>query len=147
VPDTKLNPTAGLLRRVAAGVYDSLLLVALFVIPASLAIAVRGGQTVPPGDPLLQILLLLTAAAFFGWFWAHGGQTVGMRAWRLQVQNRDGTPLSLGRALTRFAFALLSLGALGLGILWIAFDRDRLAWHDRATGTHVVVLPKDRKKA
>ena len=135
-------PTSGLLRRLAAGLYDGLLVIALLVIPTLLAMALRGGEPIPPGDLLFQALLLLTAGAFFTWFWSHGGQTLGMRAWRLRVEQQSGAPLSLGIALLRFVISLVSVAAFGLGLLWILFDADKLAWHDRATGTRVIVLPK-----
>ena len=38
-------------------------------------------------------------------------------------------------ALARFAAGLVSIGAAGLGLLWVAFDRDRLSLHDRLSGT------------
>ena len=135
-------PTSGLLRRLAAGLYDGLLVIALLVIPTLLAMALRGGEPIPPGNLLFQALLLLTAGAFFTWFWSHGGQTLGMRAWRLRVEQQSGAPLSLGIALLRFVISLVSVAAFGLGLLWILFDADKLAWHDRATGTRVIVLPK-----
>ena len=139
------HPTSGLLRRLAAGLYDGLLVIALLVIPTLLAMALRGGEPVPPGDLLFQALLLLTAGGFFTWFWSHGGQTLGMRAWRLRVEQQSGAPLSMRIALLRFGVSLVSVAAFGLGLLWILFDADQLAWHDRATGTRVVVLPKRKK--
>jgi uncharacterized RDD family membrane protein YckC len=39
----------------------------------------------------------------------------------------------------------VSLAALGLGYFWIWIDRERLAWHDRWSGTRVVVVPKRQK--
>ena len=140
-------PTSGLLRRLAAGIYDSLLVIALLVVPTLVAMAMRGGEPIPPGDVLFQLLLLMTAAIFFSWFWSHGGQTLGMRAWRLQVEQRSGAPLTVQTALVRFCIGLISLAVFGLGLLWVLFDPDKLAWHDRATDTRVVVLPKREKKA
>lgn len=136
------NPPSGLLRRLAAGLYDGMLVLALFVIPTSLVMALRGGGQVPAGDLLLQLLLLATAATFFVGFWTHGGQTLGMRAWRLRVERRTGEPLTTKIGLIRFAVGMLSIAAFGLGLLWMLVDRERLAWHDRAAGTRVVVLPK-----
>jgi len=134
-----------LLRRLAAGLYDGLLVIALLVIPTLLAMALRGGEPIPPGDLLFQALLLLTVGGFFTWFWSHGGQTLGMRAWRLRVEQQSGAPLTMRTALLRFGVGLLSLAVFGLGLVWILFDADKLAWHDRATGTRVVVLPKQKK--
>lgn len=137
-------PAAGLLRRLAAVAYDTLLVVALFVIPTSLVLAIRGGEPIPPGDVMYQLLLIATAAAFFVGFWTHGGQTLGMRAWRLRVEEKSGAPVTLRIGLLRFAVGVVSCAAFGLGMWWILIDPDKRTLYDRAAGTRVVVLPKKK---
>src|SRR5690606_10383881 len=92
------------------------------------------------GTLLYQALLLLTAAGFFIGFWIRGGQTLGMRAWRLRIERGTGEALDLRTGIVRFLAGLLSLGALGLGLVWIWLDRDRTSWHDRIAGTRFVVV-------
>ena len=75
---------------------------------------------------------------FFCGFWVHGGQTLGMRAWRLRVVRDDGHPLGWARAMARFAAGIVAALPLGLGLWWSAFDRQKRGWHDRWTGTRVV---------
>jgi uncharacterized RDD family membrane protein YckC len=94
----------------------------------------------------LQLYLLLIAFAFFGWFWVHGGQTLGMRAWRLRLVSADGGPVSWKQAAIRFAAALLSWSCLGLGFFWALIDREKRAWHDRLSGTRLILLPKRPKR-
>ena len=91
---------------------------------------------------LIQIYLILVCFLFFGWFWTHGGQTLGMRAWRLQLRRIDGQNLSWSTAVVRFTGALLSWLALGLGFFWVALDPQNRAWHDRLSKSIVVVLPR-----
>ena len=43
---------------------------------------------------------------------------------------------------TDVSFGLVSIAALGLGLLWLVVDPQKLTWHDRIAGTRVVVLPK-----
>ena len=128
----------GLFRRLGAMFYDLLLLIALLAVATTLI-------TLPLGMPeggylfafqwfLFEIIPLL----FFTGFWWRGGQTLGMRAWRLKVVRMDGSPLSWGDALKRHLAALLSCLALGAGFLWILVDRDKLAWHDRLSGTRLI---------
>jgi len=76
--------------------------------------------------------------------WRTGGQTLGMRPWRLRVRARDGGRASLGALWLRFAVATVSLLAGGLGFWWAWVDRERLTWHDRASGTRLV---RERKRA
>jgi uncharacterized RDD family membrane protein YckC len=103
----------------------------------------RGGTPVPPGNLAYQLLLAAITATFFIGFWLRGGQTLGMRAWRLRVERRSGGPLDPGTAVIRFAAGLVSTATLGVGLCWLWIDRDRLPWHDRWAGTRVIVLPKD----
>jgi uncharacterized RDD family membrane protein YckC len=141
------NPVhAGLLRRLAAATYDALLVFALFVIPASAVMALRGGEPVPPGSALFQILLITTAGIFFIGFWIHGGQTLGMRAWRLRVEDCTGNVLTLRRGLVRFITAIPAIAVFGLGIFWLLFDPDKQTLPDRLAGTRVIVIPKTRKR-
>ncbi|WP_205409886.1 RDD family protein, partial [Escherichia coli] len=50
--------------------------------------------------------------------WRRGGQTLGMRPWRLKLQSSDGTPLRRGQLWLRFAIGTLSLLLGGLGFWW-----------------------------
>jgi len=129
---------ASVWRRVAAFCYDLLLLAALAVCFTLLVLAVRLGAAVPPGTWWFPSSLLAIAMAFFCWFWAHGGQTVGMRAWRIRVVREDGSALTLRRAAARFAAALVAILPAGLGIWWAVLDARKRAWHDRWTNTCVV---------
>jgi len=135
----------GLLRRLLAIVYDAFLLVALFAV-VSLPLVMQVGEQALTHDPilkgLLRLVLLLSAFLFYGWFWTHGGQTLGMRVWRLRVQKMDGSAMDWAASLKRFGWALLSVFAGGLGFLWILIDSRGLAWHDRLSHTQLVLVPK-----
>lgn len=142
-PTTEL-PHAGLIRRLAAILYDSLLLLAVLFIATALILPLTGGEAVRAGHPLFMTYIFLVAFFFYAWFWTHGGQTLGMRAWRLRVVRYDGGPISLWQALLRYLVAFVSWGALGLGFLWSLVDREKLTWHDRYSQTKLVVTPKTR---
>ena len=90
----------------------------------------------------LQAAITATTVLFFGWFWTRSGQTLGMQAWRLRVQQPDGSAIGWRQALIRMGGAVLSGLCLGAGYWWALFDRDRCTWHDRLSGTRVVLLPK-----
>ncbi len=128
---------AGFVRRAAALFYDTLLLFALLFLTTALALALNAGDPVAPGA--LRVAYLLVGYGFYTWFWTHGGQTLGMRAWRLRLVAADGGTIGPGRASVRFAAAALSFGALGLGFVWMLFDREGLTWHDRLSATRVIV--------
>lgn len=133
----------GLLRRLGAMAYDLLLLIALLMMLSYPYVWLTGGAK--PGllvKTLYQLYLLAICFLFYGGFWVRGGQTLGMRSWRIKLVRSDGGPMTWTIALKRFAYALLSLLCLGLGFLWVLFDRDKLAWHDRLSGTRLMVIRK-----
>jgi len=127
--------------------YDSLLLAAVLMIGTALFLPLTHGEAIRAAThPLLrlayQAAMLGLIVAFFGMFWTRSGQTLGMASWRLKVMREDGGRLTWTDTVLRLAAAALSLLPLGLGFLWILFDRDRRAWHDRLSRTRVVLLPK-----
>jgi uncharacterized RDD family membrane protein YckC len=138
---------APLWRRLAAMIYDTLLLVALWLTTVALLMMLTGGRLAAADRSLWllvteQLALLAVTWGFFAWFWTHGGQTLGMRAWRLRLVDQNGGPVSLAQASRRMLAALLSLATAGLGYFWMLIDRERCTWHDRLSGTRVIVVPK-----
>ncbi len=143
IPNPNNNtPTPGFLRRLAAMAYDGLLLLALMAVATTLI-------TLPFGMPsegqliLFQLFLFeLLPLAFFTGFWTWGGQTLGMRAWRLKLVRVDGSPLRWSDAFKRHLAAILSWLVFGLGFLWILLDPEKLAWHDRLSNTRLVMAER-----
>jgi len=133
-------------RRLAAFCYDLLLLTALVLSFTLLVVAVRLGAPVPPGTWWFPLSLLGVVTAFFCGFWTHGGQTLGMRAWRIRVVRDDGGPLSWPRAAARFALGIVAAAPAGLGFWWGLLDERKRGWHDRWTCTRVVrALQKSKR--
>lgn len=121
--------------------YDSLLLLAvLFAAGLPLPLIPEPARHLPMVRYLTFSYILAVSFAFFGWFWTHGGQTLGMRAWRFRVVGDDGRPLTWKQALYRFLWSILSWSVLGAGFLWCLFDSSSRAWHDRMSGTRLVRL-------
>jgi uncharacterized RDD family membrane protein YckC len=138
---------ASLWLRLLAGIYDLLPLLGLWFLASVLALAITGGALDPhrlAHKLLVQGFVLVFSAAYFVISWTRGGQTLGMRAWRLRVVNRDGDGVRWPLALLRFGTALVSLTAAGIGLVWALFDAEKRAWHDIAAKTLVVRLEKPR---
>ena len=136
----------GLLRRLAALFYDAWLIAALWLIGATVDAFIRSALGGTPGEGqhwALQLYLLLAPMVFYCWFWTHGGQTLGMRAWRIRLVDEHGEAVDLRHAMLRCMWASLSLLPLGLGLLWVLFDRDHAAWHDRLSHTWLVLTRRD----
>ena len=138
---------APLLLRLAAVIYDLFPLAGLWILTAGLGLlATRGAIDVahPPlvYRSLLQLMLLLVTAAYFVVSWSRGGQTIGMRAWRLRIVASDGSALPWPRGVLRFFVAWMSVFALGLGFLWSLRDRQGRTWHDIAADSAMGLLRK-----
>ena len=133
-----------LIRRIAAMLYDGLLILALLFLATLPFIAIRGGEPVASSENLLyQVILGAVIFGFFVGFWVRSGRTLGMQSWRLQLETVDGGHPTIGQATLRFFASLLSWLPAGLGFLWSLWDKDKLAWHDRLSGTRIVYYPKD----
>lgn len=133
---------ASLGRRFGAIVYDSLLVFALMFLATLPFVAMRGGEPVAAGDPVYQLVMLAVTYAFFAGFWTRAGRSLGMQSWGLQLETLDGKKPGFSRASLRFVAAILSWLPAGLGFWWQLWDRDKLCWHDRLSGTRLRFYPK-----
>ncbi len=147
---------AGLVKRLMAILYDALLLLALLfivgIIVSTLStFMVNDGNAITEDHTFYrfhQIVvlgsLLLTGLGFFGWFWTHGGQTLGMRTWRIQMVDENLQPIGWRIATIHFFASILSWMLFGLGYLWCLIDSDRRCLHDRISGVQLLQLEKKK---
>lgn len=151
-------PRAGFFRRLAAMVYDLLVAVAVGMCAGLVFLVVtlvsfqnawidKQGYTHFMDffqqsllfNTLAQVWIGLWVVGFFLWFWKNGGQTIGMRAWRLRLFSTTDQPMTYGRALLRI---ICSLG--GLGTLLVLLDvKHKQSLQDRIAKTEMLVLSKD----
>jgi uncharacterized RDD family membrane protein YckC len=136
---------AGPLVRLAALTYDALLVLGIWFVLGIIFVAINDGEHVATHNPFLPSAMFIVLFWFNTHFWRRGGQTLGMRAWRLRLLNDDPGQLSLMQCLVRFLVSLISFLLCGLGYFWIWFDKDRLTWHDRYSNTRVIRVPKKKK--
>ena len=130
--------TATLTRRLLALFYDVLLLLGVLFAVSALAVALNKGEAVT--HPGYYLSLILTTFVFFAWFWKHGGQTLGMRTWKIKIISDIDDKITWRQSAIRFITAAAALLPAGLGLLWVLFDREGLAWHDRLSNTRLVSL-------
>jgi uncharacterized RDD family membrane protein YckC len=151
-------PRAGFFRRLAAIIYDILVAVAVGMCAAmlmliTLLILTENGLINNYGyehfsdviqhsflyQTILQVWVGGWVMGFFLWFWRNGGQTIGMRAWRLRLFSTNDQPLGYGRALLRL---LCSLGGIGTLLVLIDF-KHKQSLQDRIASTEMLILSKD----
>ncbi len=123
--DSAALPRAGLLVRLAALAIDALVVGLVVALAHAFAPA-----------------FLLVLAGYGAVLWRLRGTTIGGTVFGLRVVRTDGRAVDWTTACLRALGCFLSLLPLGLGFLWIAFDRDRQAWHDKVAGTVVLRVPR-----
>ena len=145
-------------RRVAAIIYDAILLIAIWFVTTMIYMALKGmiigveamqniaEAELPTSDLLLTLCLLSTTFLFFAYFWQKLGQTLGMQVWRIRIQTIAGKGINWQQSALRFAGAAISFVTLGIGYLWMLWDKDRMTWHDKMSGTRVVFVPPVNKR-
>ena len=150
-PDAQ-RPSAGLLRRLAALLYDAFLVVSIWMILGFMLQFIVGPDTSQLVDgrvetnPVLDVIVFIgevgSAATFYIWFWMRTGQTLGMIAWRIKTISADGGMINFRQGVLRWLLAWPSFVCCGVGYLWLYIDRNGDALHDRFSGTRVILLPK-----
>ncbi len=133
---TPIQP--GLGRRLAAICYDALLLAAVLFVATAVLLPFTGGEAIGADHGWYTAYLVTVSFGYFGWFWTHGGETLGMRSWRLRLVGAGTDGASWQQSLVRFLGACLSGIAFGGGFFWMLVDPKRLMWHDRISGTRIV---------
>lgn len=145
------RPSALLGRRLLSLFYDFwpvlalwMLISALFTLGYTLS-GHASRDNIAPFSALQWLLWLccwLVAGVYATVSWKHGGQTLGMRPWRLHMRTASGELPSWAMLWKRYAMGSVSLLCAGLGFWWALLDRDGLTWHDRLSGTRLVRVPK-----
>jgi uncharacterized RDD family membrane protein YckC len=163
---------ASLLRRLSALTYDLLLVAALLLVVGFAMLPLSRGEAVTTATQgtlglAYHAVLALVAFIYFGWSWTRGGQTLGMRAWRIVLERRDGRVLGWPAAAARYllgsAMAYLAvfgcwhlaqsdrwletagaaalIAPLACNFAWVPFDRERRSLMDLAGNARMRRLP------
>jgi uncharacterized RDD family membrane protein YckC len=131
-----------ILTRLAAMVYESLLVTAVVFVASFIVLPFVGELKAAWQRHFFQVWILLVLFVYFAAFWLRSGQTLAMKTWRIRLVNREGGRISLRQAAGRFVLALLGLMLGGAGFLWALFDRDRQFLHDRLMRTQLIRVPR-----
>lgn len=142
-----------LMRRVAAMIYDALLVIAISIfygaVMAGLNVAVKGapatGERISWGIFGVGVFIgwLLIIVLFFCYFWHKSGQTLGMKTWRMKiVDSASSFHPTYSQCVIRLIGALFSLSCVGIGYMFMYTNAERQTLHDKISGTHTLLIPK-----
>jgi uncharacterized RDD family membrane protein YckC len=145
----RIYPRASFRRRLGAYLIDVLLVrVLCFVLQAAgdaigLATAHQvfnpstlSSRTTPTAWGMT--ISLIVPLVYFVAGWTLTGRTPGYATLGMRLVKDTGAPVGVGTALGRYLAEIVSILPLGLGCLWVLWDRERQAWHDRLAGTLVI---------
>lgn len=124
--------------------YDALLLLAVWFFATAIILPLNAGRAFSADHYFFPFYLLAVSYGFYGWFWTHGGQTLGLRAWKIKLVDFAGGPVNRQQVSLRFFAAMLSWACLGAGFIWCIFDKEGLCWHDSLSKTRLVFLPPEK---
>jgi uncharacterized RDD family membrane protein YckC len=132
--------------RLLSLVYDAVPLLALLMISSAVLVTINRGRTVESVPWLAGLefaALWAVCGTYFVVSWRRGGQTMGMRPWRLKVVAADGRLASARALWIRYVVACATPI---VGWAWCLFDADKRALHDIAAGTVFVRLRGEKSR-
>lgn len=126
-----------LLRRLGAATYDIFLAFSLaFFIVGVILIAFFEKQA-QTGSWMFAVSLI-TTYFYFTWSWTIGGQTLGMKAWKIHITQDNGKLITHKQAFIRFVLSILSFSVVGLGFIYQLFNENNLSLHDKFSNTRLM---------
>lgn len=133
-------------RLIGSAIYDILVVMGLLMIAGFIAVGAyfltTGEESIPANSLFFQLYLLLVICGYFIYFWKRAGQTVGMKAWRIRLVNQKNEAISMKQLIIRLLVAIPAYCLLFLGVFWQYWDKSGLNWHDHASGTKLIYIPK-----
>ena len=155
-------------KRLLAALYDSFLILATAFIATALTLPFTKGEVASGNTIYMSLYLFIVIYIFYGWFWTHGGQTLGMRVWKQKLVQFDGSAVNWQQSLIRVitglpAWGLFLIGSLVwmlpdkvkltealthvpgwslalAGFIWVLLDTRGNNWRDKVSGTHVITV-------
>lgn len=131
----------GFFRYIAAIFYDLILVIAVLFFATAIVLPFNQGEAIQ-STFLFPLYLLGVSFVFYGWFWTHGGQTLGLRVWKLRLVTSSQTDISWKQAFIRYLTACCSWLLFGMGFFWRLWQKDSKTWHDLSSQSMIVFLKK-----
>ena len=140
------------LRRIAASIYDFFLLIGVWFAVGFISVWINGGPFVGvekisgrgysetivgfiESDFIGPFLVLISTWIFYGYFWTHGGKTLGMTVWKFEIYSLDNNKINLKQVSIRFFFNLITFLLAGLPLIAMYLSKRNLSLSDRLSGT------------
>ncbi len=129
---------SGFWRRFAANFLDGIILGIAYKLVNAVLLAIAsltGKAYLGFSDWMLCTIIFW---AYMMWFKGYGGATPGYHVFGIRVISINGAQVGIRQIIVRVISSFFSAIPFGLGYIWIAFDANRQAWHDKIAGTYVI---------
>jgi uncharacterized RDD family membrane protein YckC len=128
----------GFWRRLASIVYDAAIVIALLMLAALAAMLAGFRDQTALRDTGYTLYLAAVWCGYVTGCWHIGGMTLGMRAWRVRIEDQQGGRPGWPACLARFAFSIVSAAAAGIGFIWAFANPEKRCWHDILSRTRLI---------
>lgn len=136
-------PRTPIWKHFAAFIYDVFPIAGIFLLTSLIVLLVRNGVEVERYSLWFTTVLLAEVALYYIYSWKLGGQTLGMRAWKIKIipNKSNQHQLTWGQAIARFFVGILSTALLGLGLFWKILSQSNRSWMDLVSGSDTQNIP------
>ena len=134
-----MKSNVSFLRRLGSIIYDFFLVFSFVFFIEGVVIIINNKQAIT-NSLFFYLLTLPLIYIYFSMSWIRGKQTLGMRAWKFEIIQKDGLNITQKQSLIRFLLAIISL--LGIGFIFQFFNPHKLPLHDYYSKTYLILTLK-----
>jgi len=116
------------LKRIAATIYDLFLLLGVWFAVGSIAVWLNGG--IIEAKWIGPLLVFISTWTFYGYFWTHGGKTLGMAVWKFQIYSIEKNKINFQMISIRFFINIITFFLGGVPLFFMYFSKDNLSLSD-----------------
>ena len=121
------------LKRIAASIYDLFLLLGVWFAVGSFAVWINGG--IIEAKWIGPFLVLVSTWIFYGYFWTHGGKTLGMAVWKFEIYSIDEDKINFQKVSIRFFSNVITVLLGGTPLILMYFSKNNLSLSDYLSKT------------
>mgnify|MGYP001234255489 CR=1 FL=1 len=121
------------LKRIAASIYDLFLLLGVWFAVGSFAVWINGG--IIEAKWIGPFLVLVSTWIFYGYFWTHGGKTLGMAVWKFEIYSIDESKINFQKVSIRFFSNVITVLLGGTPLILMYFSKNNLSLSDYLSKT------------
>ena len=134
-----MKSNVSFLSRLGSILYDLLLVFSFVFFIGGIVILINQKQPIT-SSLFFYLLTLPLIYSYFSISWVKGKQTLGMRAWKFEITQKDGKNITYKQSLIRLLLAIVSL--TGVGFLFRFFNAYQLPIHDYYSKTYLTSTHK-----